>query len=372
MPEAHIAGSAIAVPPAFSTEHFIEIDREMRARHGQPPEVAEMAASFARNTGIKQRHTFHPAFLQEQKNTQDFEDIFTDEDFDPPLWQRLAFYKKHAPTIAIKAAKAAVKDWGGSVDDISHVITTATSGWMEPGLASAIIHGLGLSLDTQKAELNFNGCFCGATCLRLARDTVRAGESKAVLVLAMELSITHYDPVDTQISSLLANSLFGDGAAAVVVAPEGEWCFAKSGMSIVPGTQEYLTFSPPVTPDRQTYEMFLDRRVGSGLAHYFREQRGKGLLDAIFDFTKGEHPALAVHPGGPNILEAVLEVFKERGWPDDVLKSSFHTLHNYGNMGSAAILFVLANTLPQLKGDKLATFAFGPGVTVEWGYYERV
>ena len=354
----------------MSTERFIAIDKQIREAHGQPAEIHEMAARFARNTGILQRHTVHPAFTGQPWS--DVPDIFTDEDFDPPLWARLDLFQRYAPQLALEAARKALADWQGDPRDISHVITTATSGWMEPGLACALIEGLDLRLDTRKCELNFNGCFCGATCLRLARDTVRAGESGAVLVVALELAFTHFEPVDTQVTTLVANSLFADGAAAIILAPEGRWRYEKSGMSLVPNTAGHLTFAPPTMPGRQTYEMFLHREVGKRLARYFREEDGQPLLDALLDNNGGTPPALAVHPGGPNILEAVLRVLVDRGWPDDVLASSFHTLHHYGNLGSAAMLFVLADAVADLQGHRLATFAFGPGVTVEWGEYVRV
>ncbi len=370
-PVAHIAGIGLAVPPAISTERFIEIDREVREAHGLPESVHEMAASLARGTGIQKRHTIHPAFTGEVWR-DDVPDIFTGEDFDPSLGQRLAVFQRFAPELALEAARKALKDWGGDPNTISHVITTATSGWIEPGLACALIEGLDLRHDTRKCELNFNGCFCGATCLRLARDTIRGGESGAVLIVAMEMSFTHYEPVDTQISTLVANALFADGAAAVVVASEGQWRYDRSGMSLVPNTGDYLTFSPPLNEARQTYEMFLHRDVGARIARYLREPEGAPLIDGLIELSGGALPALAVHPGGPNILEAVLKVLVARGWEPSALDNSFHTLHNYGNLGSAAMLFVLARTLAETETDHVGTMAFGPGVTVEWGKYSRV
>lgn len=152
-----------------------------------------------------------------------------------------------------------------------------------------MIDALGLPLTTQKAELNFNGCFCGATCPRLARDTVRAGESGAVLVVAMELALTHFEPVDTEVTTLVANGLFADGAAAIVMAPEGRWRFERAGMSIVPETRSYLTFAPPTMPDRQTYVMYLHREVGARLGSFFRHE-GRPLLDALLEMAGPHHP----------------------------------------------------------------------------------
>jgi predicted naringenin-chalcone synthase len=60
-------------------------------------------------------------------------------------------------------------------------------------------------------------------------------------------------------------------------------------------------------------------------------------------------------------------VFLERGWPSDALEPSMATLRNTGNLGAAALLFVLARLLPNVTSERVATFAFGPGVTVEWG-----
>lgn len=78
-----------------------------------------------------------------------------------------------------------------------------------------------------------------------------------------------------------------------------------------------------------------------------------------------------MHPGGPNILEALNAVFIDRGWPADALDASLATLQDTGNLGAAALLFVLAQLLPTVTSDRVATFAFGPGVTVEWGLLRR-
>jgi predicted naringenin-chalcone synthase len=70
-----------------------------------------------------------------------------------------------------------------------------------------------------------------------------------------------------------------------------------------------------------------------------------------------------IHPGGKRILEAIeksIPISKEK------LHSSYHVLHEYGNMSSATILFVLKEMMQQKeKGKKIFSAAFGPGLTVE-------
>jgi predicted naringenin-chalcone synthase len=370
MPEAHIAGYGSALPSPIATEQFLEVDRAARRALGQDERFSQIISKIALNAGIRTRHFLSPCWLPEDERPEDVEDIFTPHDFDPPSSLRARFWRQQAPKLALEAARDAIANWGGSVEDITHVVTTCTSGWSEPGISASLIHELGLSLDTQKQELNFNGCFCGATCLRIGRDIVRAGDARAVLVVAVETASVQYDPMATDISSLIASSLFADGAAAFILAPEGEWVYKTSGMSLVPDTQDMLQMSPDLEDNRPTYRMFLHREIGSRLASYFRDERGAELLGSVLDHGD-EPPALAVHPGGPAILESVAGVFEDHGWPQDALQPSIDTLYDTGNLGAAAMLFVMARLLPEVDSDRVATFAFGPGVTVEWALLER-
>jgi predicted naringenin-chalcone synthase len=369
MRDACIAGIGTAVPFPVSTDRFLEVDRLAREIHGQKPALIDLVASLTRGTGIRRRHSIHPMWLAEADRPADLPDIFTSADFDPPLWERLRFWRDHALPLAIEASKRAVANWGGNPDRITHIVTTGTSGWLEPGIACAVLAALGLPLSCEKAELNFNGCFAGATCLRIGRDLVRAEPGRVVLVVALETATGHYNVVDTDVATLVANSLFADGAAAVVLAEDGPWRYSRAGMQLVPNSHHLLTMEPPMRPQQETYRMFLHTDVARELGQWFRAGAGQAILDLLLDAPA--LPALAVHPGGPRILDAVEVVLRERGWPDGMLASSFETLHQYGNLGSAAILFVLADILPTLTDDRLGTFAFGPGVTVEWASLVR-
>lgn len=370
MRDACIAGIGTAVPFPVTTDRFLEVDRVARELHGQRPELIEMVASLSRGTGIRRRHSIHPTWLQPDERPADIPDIFTAADFDPPLWERLRMWRDHALPLAIEAARRALANWGGNPSTITHIVTTGTSGWSEPGIACAVIEALDLPMSCEKAELNFNGCFAGATCLRVGRDLVRAEEGRVVLVVALETATGHYNVVDTDVPTLVANALFADGAAAVVLAEEGPWRYTRAGMQLVPKSQHLLTMEPPMRPQQETYRMFLHTDVARELGAWFRDGAGERILDALLDAPS--RPAMAVHPGGPRILDAVEVVLRDRGWPEGMLTSSFQTLHQYGNLGSAAILFVLADILPTLTEDRLATFAFGPGVTVEWASLARV
>lgn len=378
-PEAFIAGWGIAVPFPLSSERFLEIDREQRRLLGQPQEVIDQMASLVKASRIRNRHTCHAAFLPKDKKPSDYpdavgiakEDIYK-TDSNPPLHRRIACYKETCVELCIAAAEKAVVHWGKDRSTITHILTTCTSGWSEPGIGCGVVKALGLSQDIQKAELNFNGCFCGATCLRLARDLIRAGECTAVLIVACEVASSHYDWTQLDTERMIAQSLFADGAASIVMAKEGVWKYSQTGSSILPNSGHLLGLRPPHHEDEHIYCMTLSKLVPPALYAYFTRGHGKDILDKLYKPNETK-PALAIHPGGPRILEAVGDVFFELGWKDDALEASYDTFANFGNLGSAALLFVLANRLSRndIVEDKLITMAFGPGVTVEYAQLER-
>lgn len=379
--EAHISGIGTALPYPVSTERMLEVDEAMRRFHGQPDSVISRMKSFVKGTGIHTRHYSHPVWIDDNRSIDDYEeakrvalfhDIYTPNKFIPPYWQRMEVFNDTATKLAVEAARRALDNWGGKASDVTHIITTSTSGWSEPGIAVSVMEALELSDDCQKAELNFNGCFCGATCLRIARDIIRAGDAKAVLVVAVEVASNHYDVNATDISSLVAHSLFADGAAAIILSDEGKWKYTQTGMSLVPKSRHLLGLVPPTGPDHTSYRMTLNREVGKKLGEYFCDGAGSKILNKLHSNADKSKPALGIHPGGPNILDHVGCVFYDLGWPTNALQSSYDTLQSIGNLGAAAMMFVLARRLDTIDEDELITLAFGPGVTVEWAKLEKV
>lgn len=383
--EAHLAGAGISVPLPMSTETFIKKDRMWRELHGVPEEIIEQSKNFCYSSGIKNRYMCHPFFWnddvteEQKKNAVGIpkENIFLPEEkFDPAYYKRMTVYRETCVALAVDAARKALENWGGDKGTITHVLSTCTSGWNEPGIAISVINRLGLPDNCQKAELNFNGCFCGATCLRLARNIIRSGLSNAVLVVAVEVPSTHITPLSIDAESLVAQALFADGASAIVVAREGSWKFTQSGMSVVPESEHLLGLRPPSNPDEKSYRMTLNKGVGAKLYEYFHTDKGIALLQNMINGMgmKGdEKSALCIHPGGPRILDTMTKVFTELGWRSAAMESSYQSFQTYGNLGAAAMLFILSRRLlnNDINEDKLISMAFGPGITVEWATYER-
>jgi predicted naringenin-chalcone synthase len=227
-----------------------------------------------------------------------------------------------------------------------------------------VIDSLGLSPGVQRYQLGFMGCYAAIPALRMADQFCRADPSAVVLVVCIELCTIHMQNRE-YLDSVVANSVFADGLAAVLV----------SGR-------------PPVTGDRG-FEMshFASgiAREGAGdmawdigdhgfnivLSKYVAKIIGAGIREIIDDafIDSGRSPAdirtWAVHPGGRAILD---KVESSLGLQAKQIEASRATFSRFGNMSSATILFVLAEILrnPDFRdGDSICAMAFGPGLTIE-------
>lgn len=389
--DAFVAAFATATPPLVPALHAAAVFGEGMRGAGASADAIASFVRMCKGTGIRTRGValakYHVGTDREEQECLGKRAgvPLPDEIHDAgantlSLEQRAALWDYFAPRLCVEAARKALGAWTDHVAaDITHVLTTNTTGWREPGLSSHVIHELGLSLDTQKADLNFNGCFCGMTCLRLARDIVRSGDRRAVLVVGVEVASLQSDEAAQDSQSLVAYSLFADGAGAFIVASEGSWRFSDAGMSVIAGSGHLLGMQPHAAPGlarppRQSFQMTLSPAVPAALGAYFmRGGPGAAVLARALAGGPAPDTALAVHPGGPRILEALASRLSEGvGLPADALAESYETLHEYGNLGSTAILFVLARVFSSTAKGHVAALAFGPGVTVEWGSFQRV
>ena len=87
------------------------------------------------------------------------------------------------------------------------------------------------------------------------------------------------------------------------------------------------------------------------------------------DIKQADIDIWAIHPGGKAILEKLGKTLNLS--PDD-LAISYQVLRDYGNMSSATIMFVLAKIMEGDRYGKIFSAVFGPGLTLETGYMEKV
>jgi len=278
---------------------------------------------------------------------------------------RNAVFTSESRTLSVALARKVLDDCPGiDAGDVTHVVTVSCTGFCNPGPDYYIVRDLGMSPNTQRYHLGFMGCYAAFPALRMAAQFCEADPGAVVLVLCLELCSLHLQLTGTE-DTILANSLFSDGAGAAVVS-------AREPSS---GRSAYRTewFRNTLVPDG---EQEMAWRIGDhgfdiSLTSYVPKIIGANLREfvepslVLGGTAIGDVDLWAVHPGGKSILDQVQKCLALR---PEQLQASREVLRRFGNMSSASILFVLAEILKQ-EGrpgtEKVCAIAFGPGLTVE-------
>jgi alkylresorcinol/alkylpyrone synthase len=281
----------------------------------------------------------------------------------PPAAQT-ALYRSVAPALAGEAAEHALDEAGVAPHEVGLLVVASCTGYILPGIDVPLMGRLGLRSDVARMPFSVFGCGGGAAGLARACEWVRGGHGRVALVVAVELPSVTFRPDDTSVDNLLSALVFGDGAAAAVVSSTGGCLRVGRAVSaLVPGTADALGYRLA----DGGLQVVLSRRLPRVLAEALPE-RVAGFLGNL---APAGLDAVAVHPGGPSVLEAVERCL---GLRRGQTAASWATLRRSGNTSSAAILSVLAElaAAPPVAGGRGLAIGFGPGLSIEllelaWG-----
>ncbi len=278
----------------------------------------------------------------------------------PTTQDRMERYAREAAPLALAASKQALRASHLPAAAISHLITVSCTGFAAPGVDIALINGLGLQRSVGRMQVGFMGCHGVINGLRIAAALGKADPKARVLLCAVELCSLHFsygwDP-----GKIVANSLFADGAAALVAAPEKkgnetDWCVKATGSFIFPESQDAMSWQI----GNYGFEMMLSPRVPTLIAEQLRPQVEKWLTSQRVSLA--DIRSWAIHPGGPRLID---QVAASLDLPEKRLTASRSILAQCGNMSSPTILFII-DRLRRTKAQRpCLALGFGPGLALE-------
>ncbi|PKU64649.1 chalcone synthase 8 [Dendrobium catenatum] len=292
----------------------------------------------------------------------------------PSLDARQDMVVVEVPKLGKEAARRAIKEWGQPKSRITHLIFCTTSGVDMPGADYQLTRLLGLRPSVNRLMLYQQGCFAGGTVLRIAKDLAENNAGSRVLVVCSEITaVTFRGPSDTHLDSLVGQTLFGDGAAAVIVGADPDPNLERPLFQLISASQTILPESEGAI-DGHLREAGLTFHLLKDVPGLISKNIEKSLVEAFKPLGIHDWNSIfwIAHPGGPAILDQVEE---KLGLDGDKLAASRRVLSDYGNMSSACVLFILDEMRRRSSEDGLATtgeglewgvlFGFGPGLTVE-------
>lgn len=268
-----------------------------------------------------------------------------------------------AQTLGRDAICRAITPLGLMPRDIDALFFTSVTGVASPSIDARLVNRMGLSPNIKRVPMFGLGCVAGAAGLARAADYVRAFPDQIAVVLAVELCSLTWQRDDVSVANMISTGLFGDGAAAAVVAGGNT---DLAGPEIVatksvfyPGSEQVMGWDISETG----FHIVLSPDVPKVI----RENLG-GDVDGFLaeaGLRRSDVASWIIHTGGPKVLEAVEESLE---LPPDALTLSWESLRQVGNLSSASVLVVLQEVLAHYRG-KPGTYsilaAMGPGFCSE-------
>lgn len=356
---ARIISIGTAVPDYGTAQH--DILDFMQDAYNEPLASRKLNALF-HHSGIESRYSVVPDF-----DMQNRRELFPTNGEKPYLEQRMSIFRERALSLASKAIEKSFESISLSVKEfnITHLITVTCTGLYAPGLDAELIDLLQLPADIFHTSLNFLGCNAAFPALQIADSIARTNPNARVLVVCVELCTIHFQPKNNA-DNLLSNTIFGDGAAAVIVVPES---YAKQnsykGLFINGFCSKLFSTGKNLLGWNLTsinFEMILNAEVPAFLGKEIENIVKEIILK--FNLSVENVRYWAIHPGGKKILD---EVQQQLHLHSNELKASYHVLKMYGNMSSPSILFVLSEILQNgiSVDETILSMGFGPGISVE-------
>ena len=265
---------------------------------------------------------------------------------------------------AVSKALAAAGVGPGEVDLI---VSTTITGLAVPSIEARIAAEIGLRDDVKRVPLVGLGCVAGAAGIARVHDYLLGHPDDVAVLLSVELCSLTVQRDDASVANLVASGLFGDGAAAVVMVGSGRAPGLAAGQPRVVATRSRLYADTERAMGWDVGATGLRIVLGVEVPDLVRTNVRDDVDRFLGDhgLTRADIGWWVAHPGGPKVLEAMEEALEVNR---DALVVTWRSLDQIGNLSSASVLHVLADTLRDRTPEPDSwglLLAMGPGFCLE-------
>ena len=304
------------------------------------PDFARFASIFA-NTGIVKRHGVKP-----------FDWYLT-----PRGWpERTEAFLEGAEALFIDVANKALASAGLRAADVDTVITVCSTGIATPSLDARVARRMGFRSDVSRVPVFGLGCAGGVSGLSIASRLAQAKPGANVLLVTIELCSLAVRLDEVTKANVIATSLFGDGAAAVVVraGDGGETQIESTGEHLWPDTLNVMGWSV----DPLGFGVILRRTIPDFVANELKPVLIQIL--ARMQLSLADIGRFICHPGGAKVINAIESaLLLDQG----TLDHERQVIADYGNMSAPTVLFILERARARGLPPRSLITALGPGFT---------
>jgi alkylresorcinol/alkylpyrone synthase len=304
------------------------------------PQFETLSSIFA-NTGIIKRHGVKPF----------------DWYLEPRGWpERTKAFLEGAEALFVEAAEKALANAQLAAGEIDTIVTICSTGIATPSLEARVAGRMGFRADVSRVPVFGLGCAGGVSGLSIAARLAQARPGTNVLMVAVELCSLALRHDELTKANIVATSLFGDGAAALILraGDGGATRIEHFGEHLWPDTLGIMGWNV----DPEGFGVIFQRTIPNFVTENLKPavtQILEGMQLTIADINR-----FICHPGGARVisaLETALELHQ------GTLDHERQVIADCGNMSAPTVLFVLERARNAGLPPRSLLTALGPGFT---------
>jgi alkylresorcinol/alkylpyrone synthase/polyketide synthase Type III len=269
-----------------------------------------------------------------------------------------------AMEIGPQAIQACLEPLGMNPQDVDFLCCVSSTGFLCPGLSAQLIKKMGFRRNTHRSDILGMGCNAGLNGLQAVTHFARAMPGKAGLLLCVEICSAAY-VYNRTMTTAVVNSLFGDGAGAVLVRQDDADSWRRG--PIVVDFESHLI---PQSINSMRYDLedgklsfVLSRDIPYEIGSHIETPVRQLLHRHGLRYRDVDH--WIIHSGGKKVIDSIEY---NLGLSNYDLRHTLSVLENYGNLSSSSIFFSYRQLQQERvirEGDLGVSIAMGPGATIE-------
>ncbi|MBB4921120.1 3,5-dihydroxyphenylacetyl-CoA synthase DpgA [Kitasatospora kifunensis] len=287
----------------------------------------------------------------------------------------LAKHERLSLDMGARAVRTCLENAGLDLADIDYLCCTTTTGFLVPGLSARLIREMGILPRTSRVDVVGMGCNAGLNALNATASWAVANPGKVAVMLCVEACSAAY-VIDGTMRTAVVNSLFGDGAAAIVlIADSPDTAYAPADVPAGSGGPRILGFASQVITEaldamrfdwddaHGKFSFYLDPQVP-----YVVGANAEQVVDRLLDgagLRRSDISQWLVHSGGKKVIDAIRV---NLGLTRHDVRHTIAVMRDYGNLSSGSFLFSYERLLQEgvtSAGDYGVLMTMGPGSTIE-------
>jgi len=311
-----------------------------------------------RSVSIMDKVFSHPGIKQRYFAFDDPESILGE---DPD--SRVSRFTRWSIELSSAAVTKALELAGVANHEVTGLVVNTCTGYLCPGISTYLIDRLGFNRGTQALDLVGSGCGGAIPNLQVSASLADESGEGVVVSVAVEICSSTFQMGD-DMSLIVSNALFGDGAAAAVIRKNSK------GLELVSAANYFA----PEHREKIRY-VYKKGELYNQLSTSLHVPVRKAVAQIVSDLLSSQNLKItdishwALHNGGEKIISAIKS---ELGLSEQQLCPTRTVLEKYGNMSSPTVWFVLKEIMDKGidAGDWLMMIAFGAGLSAH-GYLLR-